>query len=128
MAKKKKTAKKGVDNSVSFEVALESLEQIVVRLEDGNESLAESMAQYEQGVKYLKHCYGLLERAERKIEMLTGMDAQGRPLTEPFDDQSTAADPGRPAAGKRRARREDAASSDDSAAGAADMDLPGRLF
>ena len=32
--------------------------------------LSESLAQYEQGVKYLKFCYRQLERAERKIELL----------------------------------------------------------
>jgi exodeoxyribonuclease VII small subunit len=28
----------------------------------------------------------LLERAERKIELLSGVDADGNPITEPFED------------------------------------------
>ena len=70
----------------SFEESLARLEQIVRALEDGNLGLAESLAQYEQGVKLLSQCYAFLEQAERKIELLTGVDDQGRPLTQPFAD------------------------------------------
>ncbi|HWC90619.1 MAG TPA: exodeoxyribonuclease VII small subunit, partial [Pirellulales bacterium] len=51
-----------------FETALVRLEAIVHALEDGDLGLAGSLGQYEEGVKLLKHCYGLLERAERRIE------------------------------------------------------------
>jgi exodeoxyribonuclease VII small subunit len=72
-----------------FETALVRLEAIVHALEDGDLGLAGSLGQYEEGVKLLKHCYGLLERAERRIEVLCGTDAQGNPIAEPFDDQSS---------------------------------------
>jgi exodeoxyribonuclease VII small subunit len=72
-----------------FEAALVRLEAIVHALEDGELGLGGALSQYEEGVKLLKHCYGLLERAERRIEMLCGTDAQGNPLAEPFDDQSS---------------------------------------
>ena len=72
-----------------FETALVRLEAIVHALEDGELGLAGALGQYEEGVKLLKHCYGLLERAERRIELLCGTDAQGNPLAEPFDDQSS---------------------------------------
>jgi exodeoxyribonuclease VII small subunit len=75
--------------SPSFEQALAELDAIVHDLEEGQTSLAEALARYEQGVGLLKQCYGLLERAERRIELLTGVDAQGNPVTEPFDDQAT---------------------------------------
>ena len=39
--------------------------------------LGESLACYEEGVKLLKLCYNLLEQAERKIELLSGVDAEG---------------------------------------------------
>ena len=45
----------------SFEQALASLEQIVHDLEEGRLGLAESLARYEEGVKLLKQCHGLLE-------------------------------------------------------------------
>lgn len=75
----------------SFEAALASLEQIVHDLEEGKLGLAESLTRYEGGVKLLKQCFGLLENAERKIELLTGVDAAGNPVTRSFDDEATMA-------------------------------------
>lgn len=70
----------------SFEEALARLEGIVQALEEGSTGLAEGLAQYEEGVRLLKQCYALLERAERRVELLTGVDAAGQPLSVPFDD------------------------------------------
>jgi exodeoxyribonuclease VII small subunit len=75
----------------SFEDALASLEQIVHDLEEGKLGLAESLTRYESGVRLLKQCFGLLESAERRIELLTGVDAAGNPITRPFDDEATIA-------------------------------------
>ncbi len=72
-----------------FEAALERLEAIVRRLEDGDVGLSEALAHYEQGVSLLKNCYQLLENAERRIELLSGVDAEGNAVTAPFDDQAT---------------------------------------
>jgi exodeoxyribonuclease VII small subunit len=79
------------ENQPSFEQALASLETIVHDLEAGRLSLADSLARYEEGIKLLKQCYAQLEQAERKIELLTGVDAAGNPITAPFDDQATIA-------------------------------------
>lgn len=73
----------------SFEQALARLESIVRELEDGELGLAESLGRYEEGVALLKQCYGLLDRAQRRIELLSGIDAEGNPLTEPFDDRAS---------------------------------------
>jgi exodeoxyribonuclease VII small subunit len=80
-------SQRGEDAQISFEDALQRLEQIVARLEDGQISLSESLQLYEQGIKYLRTCYRGLENAERKIELLTGVDQDGRPRTTPLDDQ-----------------------------------------
>jgi exodeoxyribonuclease VII small subunit len=120
---------------VSFEQALATLEQIVHDLEEGRLGLAESLARYEEGVKLLRQCHGLLEKAERRIELVTGADAAGNPLTEPFDDQATFAGgvdetPGsrRGKTTKKRARgtADEADSNSESASPA--MDEPGSLF
>lgn len=73
----------------TFEQALIRLEAIVVQLEDGRTDLASSLAGYEEGVRLLRQCHQLLEKAERRIEILSGVDAAGQPITEPFDDEST---------------------------------------
>jgi exodeoxyribonuclease VII small subunit len=73
----------------TFEEALERLEKIVEKLEDGRTDLAASLAGYEEGVKLLRKCHSLLERAERRIEILSGVDAEGRPVVQAFDDTAT---------------------------------------
>ena len=73
----------------NFEQALTTLETIVHDLEDGELGLTDALGRYEEGVKLLKQCYGLLERAERRIELLSGVDADGNPITQPFDDESS---------------------------------------
>lgn len=72
------------DDCPTFEHSLAELEAIVHDLEDGQLGLAAALARYEQGVKHLKHCYALLQDAEQKIELLTGVADDGAPITEPF--------------------------------------------
>ncbi len=73
----------------SFEAALEELELIVHQLEDGQLGLEQALGRYEHGVTLLKHCYGVLQRAERKIELLSGVDEQGVPIGQAFSDEAT---------------------------------------
>jgi exodeoxyribonuclease VII small subunit len=72
---------------LSFEAAMRALETIVEQLEEGRLSLEESLAKYEEGVGHVKHCFRLVELVERKIALLTGVDADGNPVTQPFADQ-----------------------------------------
>jgi exodeoxyribonuclease VII small subunit len=90
-------------NGASFEHSLAELEAIVHDLEEGQLGLAESLARYEEGVRHLKHCYQVLEAAERKIELLMGVGEDGSALAEPFDesDESLSESVGR----RRRARK-----------------------
>jgi exodeoxyribonuclease VII small subunit len=91
------------DDSLTFEDALERLEAIVHDLEEGNIGLDESLRRYEEGVTLLRQTYELLQRAERRIELLSGIDAEGNPVTEPFDATATIdqSEPGK-ARGRRR--------------------------
>lgn len=89
----------------TFEQALAQLEDIVHELEEGEIGLNEALARYEQGVKLLRQCYELLERAERKIELLGGLDAEGKPLTEPFDDDALSLDQKAQVRSRRRTAR-----------------------
>lgn len=85
MATKRTSSDDGQD-ALNFEAALEQLEQIVRDLEDGDLGLDQSLQRYEEGVKYLKFCHRKLKDTEQKIELLTGLDAEGNPVTAPFDD------------------------------------------
>jgi exodeoxyribonuclease VII small subunit len=92
MAKKSNTADstdRPNDDGPKFEDALAQLEQIVHDLEEGQIGLDEALQGYERGVKLLRRCYDLLQGAERRIEMLTGLDANGNPVTTPFENQAT---------------------------------------
>lgn len=86
-ATQKKTGTKKAVKKLSFEEAYAELEQVVHSLESSQLGLSESLALYQKGVGCLKVCHQALERAERKIELLTGVGEDGEPETEDFDDQ-----------------------------------------
>jgi exodeoxyribonuclease VII small subunit len=68
-----------------FEEALAELEAAVRDLEDGEVTLEEALARYETGVSLLKACYAQLRNVEQRILLLTGEDANGKPVYQPFD-------------------------------------------
>ena len=70
---------------LSFEKAIEELESIVKRLEEGKVPLEESVAIYERGEALKRRCEELLKLAEARVEKIT-LDASGKPKgTEPLD-------------------------------------------
>lgn len=70
---------------LSFEHAIEELESIVKRLEDGKVPLEESVAIYERGEALKSRCEDLLKAAEARVEKIT-LDAAGKPKgTTPLD-------------------------------------------
>ncbi|MHC1632075.1 MAG: exodeoxyribonuclease VII small subunit [Methanotrichaceae archaeon] len=60
------------DENMSLESALEDLEKIVQALDDDTLSLEDSLDIFERGVRLVRLCNANLERAEQKIETLTG--------------------------------------------------------
>lgn len=74
---------------LTFEQALQELQQVVNHLEEGAVGLEDSMRLFEHGTAMLRHCYKLLEHAEQRIEILTGQDAAGNVETAPFDASAT---------------------------------------
>jgi exodeoxyribonuclease VII small subunit len=72
-------------NSLTFERAIEELESIVKRLEEGKVPLEESVAIYERGEALKRRCDELLRQAETRVEKIT-LDAAGKPTgTESLD-------------------------------------------
>jgi exodeoxyribonuclease VII small subunit len=71
--------------TMPFERAIEELETIVKRLEEGKVPLEESVAIYERGEVLKRRCEDLLRAAEARVEKIT-LDAAGKPTgTEPLD-------------------------------------------
>ena len=59
-----------MDDGLSFEQALERLEQIAQALEQGGLKLEEAIALYEEGIGLVKTCQQRLNAAELKISQL----------------------------------------------------------
>ena len=74
---------------IPFEEALDRLERIVDDLERGELDLAASLASYEKGVALLARCQALLDGVDRSVALLTGVEADGTPITSPFDASAT---------------------------------------
>ena len=69
-----------------FEEALQKLEAIVAKMEEGDLPLEEALKAFEEGVKLAKFCTGKLDEAERKVEKLI-RDQAGRIQTTPFVEE-----------------------------------------
>jgi exodeoxyribonuclease VII small subunit len=65
MARKNQTPPK------TFEEALVELEQILSSIEGGEVGLEESLNRYERGSFLIQHCRGVLNAAEKQIEVLS---------------------------------------------------------
>lgn len=75
-------------NEISFEEAFRRLETIVSTLESGRGELEESLAQYEEGIRLLRRCRQILDGAERRVEILKGVDENGAPILEQADESA----------------------------------------
>ena len=66
--------------ALTFEQAIARLGDIVDSLEEGEQPLEESIALFEEGMTLAKSSQEILDRAERRIEELLGVDSQGKPI------------------------------------------------
>lgn len=83
-----KSTRKQPDYDFSrFEASLEELETIVERMERGDQSLEDSLKDFERGVTLTKACQTMLKNAEQKVEKL--VKEHGELKTEPFADENT---------------------------------------
>lgn len=68
---------------MNFESALNELEGIVRKLENGQASLEDSITDYTRGTKLKEHCEAKLKEASLKVEKIV-QQADGSTKTEPF--------------------------------------------
>lgn len=70
-------------DGLSFEQAVERLEQIIDRIESGEAGLERSLVEFEEGTNLLRHCREILAKAEQKVVELTpdsaGAGSRARP-------------------------------------------------
>jgi len=65
----------------NFETALEELETLVERMEGGDSSLEESLADFERGIELTRSCQTALAEAEQKVEILLKKDGKPEDFT-----------------------------------------------
>lgn len=68
---------------IDFEERLQTLEELVEQMEDGELSLEESLKAFEQGIKLTRECQSALTAAEQKVQVL--IEEQGQLHMQPFD-------------------------------------------
>lgn len=64
---------------LTFEKALEELEALVARMEDGRLPLEESLAAYQRGAELIKFCESRLTDAQARIAVLEGGELRDLP-------------------------------------------------
>lgn len=63
-------------SKLNFEEAIKKLTGIVEKIEQGKIPLEDSIEEYEQGMALIKHCRGILEKAEKRIEKISEKDSE----------------------------------------------------
>ncbi len=58
------------NKEITFEQAMQRLEEIVKNLENGNASLDSSLKLFEEGVKLVSECKKQLDNAEQRVKIL----------------------------------------------------------
>ncbi len=89
MAKRKSQSETNDSGEIALEPAMAELAQIVSRLESGQETLDESLAQFERGMALLRVCHQKLDAAAQRIELVTKLSATDDIETVDFDGTST---------------------------------------
>ena len=74
------------EKPVEFEAALEELEALVTRMEEGELPLEEALEQFERGIRLTRNCQQALREAEQKVDLL--MEKAGEADVAPFEPES----------------------------------------
>ena len=77
-----KNKQKNDIGKLSFEQAIKELTNIVGKIEQGQIPLQDSLKQYERGMALIKHCRGILEKAEKRIEKISEPDEKSQKRTD----------------------------------------------
>ena len=70
---------------MTYEQQLQQLETLIKQLENGDLSLDQALAAYEQGINLIRACQQQLEQAEQRIQLLAH-DGHGEETLVPFAD------------------------------------------
>lgn len=62
--------------TIDFEEALNELEDLVERMEQGESSLEDSLKDFERGIELTRNCQNALVEAEQKVQILLKKDGE----------------------------------------------------
>ena len=82
------TSSNKLEDSLSFEEALNQLEAIVERLESGTVDLDKAVDAYARGMLLKQHCQARLEEARLKVEKIKLPENGGATTAQPFESES----------------------------------------
>ncbi len=80
---KPKPAAADIPQVAQFEHSLDELEQLVVRMEQGELSLDDSLQSFERGIALYRNCQGALDQAKLRVSEL--LDPNAPASARPFD-------------------------------------------
>ena len=80
------TKTKSLPKNLSFEKALERLQEIVAELEDPEKGLEASLELFEEGVALSRFCRGRIDEIEKRVEVVL-KETAGTLVTEPLEDE-----------------------------------------
>ncbi len=70
-----------------FEIALQELEKIAQRMESGDQSLEQSLKDFERGIQLSRECQAQLQSAEQRVQQL--IQQEKTYVKQPFQNESS---------------------------------------
>ena len=58
---------------ITLEESFETLDEIIENLQSGELTLEESFKKYEEGMKLIKNCNDVIDKVEKKLEVISGV-------------------------------------------------------
>ncbi len=80
----------GEAEALSFDQAVERLEQIIVQIESGEIGLEKAVSEYERGAALIARCRTILDQAEQKVAELSVPGAGAKAVAPPDPDDEVA--------------------------------------
>ena len=84
--------KKGTEENLQFEEAIEKLESIIERMESEQIPLQELLKDYEEGTKLLKLCRDRIDGARQKVDKINKELTNGSVMLESLEDDGISSD------------------------------------
>ena len=69
----------------NLEESLAEITQLIDKMEHGDQTLEQSLTQFERGITLVKHCQTTLEKAEQKVQLL--MQKNNQETLTPYSDE-----------------------------------------